>query len=135
MEKVSNAAGAKLWNLKRMKDFDEMILPARKVARTGAERKAKSRSGRTPEQIEKEREEDRVRWVDKHAGGLAESRKRDVRAGKRKYQGSSVYSGDALRNSEILEGSFIVDQLGDGTPDSSINICNTSSCIYHVSLH
>ena len=53
MEKVSNAAGAKLWNLKRRKDFDEMILPARKVARTGAERKAKSRSGRTPGQVDK----------------------------------------------------------------------------------
>ena len=78
MEKVSNAAGAKLWNLKRMKDFDEMILPARKVARTGAERKAKSRSGRTPEQIEKEREEERVRLVDKRAGGLDESRKREM---------------------------------------------------------
>ena len=38
MEKVSNAAGAKLHDLKRRKDFDEMILPARKVARTGAER-------------------------------------------------------------------------------------------------
>ena len=40
MEKVSNAAGAKLRDLKRRKDFDEMILPARKVARTGAERQA-----------------------------------------------------------------------------------------------
>ena len=28
MEKVSNAAGAKLRDLKRRKDFDEMILPA-----------------------------------------------------------------------------------------------------------
>ena len=28
MEKVSNAAGAKLHDLKRRKDFDEMILPA-----------------------------------------------------------------------------------------------------------
>ena len=47
MEKVSNAAGAKLWNLKRRKDFDEMILPARKVARPGAEREARRKSGRT----------------------------------------------------------------------------------------
>ena len=38
--------------LKRRPDFDDMILPARKVARTEAERKAKSRSGRTPEQVE-----------------------------------------------------------------------------------
>ena len=43
MEKVSNAAGAKLRDLKRRKDFDEMILPARKVARTGAERQARRR--------------------------------------------------------------------------------------------
>ena len=55
MEKVSNAAGAKLRDLKRRKDFDEMILPARKVARTGAEREAKRKSGRTPEQVDKER--------------------------------------------------------------------------------
>ena len=105
-------------------------LTPKRPALSGAERKAKSRSGRTPEQVEKEREEDRVRWVDKHAGGLAESRKRDVRAGKRKYQGSSVYSGDALRNSEILEGSFIVDQLGDGTPDSlgALGTTQCSSC-------
>ena len=60
MEKVSNAAGAKLWNLKRRKDFDEMILPARKVARTGAERQARRRSGRTPEQVDKERADIRV---------------------------------------------------------------------------
>ena len=52
MEKVSNAAGAKLHDLKRRKDFDEMILPARKVATTAAERKVKSRSGRTTEQVE-----------------------------------------------------------------------------------
>ena len=97
--------------LKRRPDFDDMILPARKVARTEAERKAKSRSGRTPEQVDKERADNRVNMVTNRAGGLAESRKRDVRAGKRKYQGSSVYSGDALRNSEILEGSFIVNQL------------------------
>ena len=78
-------------NLKRRPDFDDMILPARKVARTGAERKAKSRSGRTPEQVDKERADDRVAKVNHRAGGLAESRKRDVRVGKRKYQGSSVY--------------------------------------------
>ena len=97
--------------LKRRPDFDDMILPARKVARTAAERKATSRSGRTPEQVDKERADSSVRVVTHRAGGLAESRKRDVRAGKRKYQGSSVYSGDALRNSEILEGSFIVECL------------------------
>ena len=119
MEKVSNAAGAKLRDLKRRKDFDETILPARKVARTGAEREARRKSGRTPQQVDMERAVQRVCMVTHRAGGLSEKRKRDiVRAGKRKYQGSSVYSGDALRNSEILEGSFIVDQLGDVTPDS-----------------
>ena len=77
-----------------------------------------------------ERADNRVNMVTNRAGGLAESRKRDVRAGKRKYQGSSVYSGDALRNSEILEGSFIVDQLGDGTPDSlgALGTTQCSSC-------
>ena len=73
--------------LKRRPDFDEMILPARKLARTGAERKAKSRSGQTPEQVDKERADNRVAMVTHCAGGLAESRKRDVRAGKSKYQG------------------------------------------------
>ena len=116
--------------LKRRPDFDEMILPAKKVARTGAERQAKRRSGRTPEQVDKERADSRVREVTHRAGRLAESRERDFRAGKRKYQGSSVYSGDALRNSEILEGSFIVDQLGDGTPDSlgALGTTQCSSC-------
>ena len=116
--------------LKRRPDFDEMILPAKKVARTGAERQARRRSGLTPEQVDKERADDRVAKVTHRAGGLAESRKRDVRAGKSKYQGSSVYSGDALRNSEILEGSFIVDQLGDGTPDSlgALGTTQCSSC-------
>ena len=116
--------------LKRRPDFDEMILPAKKVARTGAEREAKRKSGRTAEQVDKERADQRVAWHAHRAGGLAESRKRDVRASKRKYQGSSFYSGDALRNSEILEGSFIVDQLGDGTPDSrgALGTTQCSSC-------
>ena len=117
-------------NLKRRPDFDEMILPAKKVARTGAERQARRRSGLTPEQVDMERADNRVYKVTHRDGGLAESRKRDVRAGKSKYQGSSVYSGDALRNSEILEGSFIVDQLGDGTPDSlgALGTTQCSSC-------
>ena len=76
-------------NLKRRPDFDDMILPAKKVARTGAEREAKRRSGRTPEQVEKENEEERARLVDKRAGGLAESRKRDVRAGNEEIFGES----------------------------------------------
>ena len=105
-------------------------LTPKRPALSGAERKAKSRSSRTPEQVDKERADNRVNMVTNRAGGLAESRKRDVRAGKRKYQGSSVYSGDALRNSEILEGSFIVDQLGDGTPDSlgALGTTQCSSC-------
>ena len=58
-------------NLKRRPNFDNMILPARKVARTGAERKAKSRSGRTPEQVDKERADNRINMVTHRAGGLA----------------------------------------------------------------
>ena len=131
-----------------MSDYDDRLL-IKPSAKSGAERKAKSRasrgkkrdpsgaerearrrSGLTPEQVDKERADNRVAKVTHRAGGLAESRKRDVRAGKSKYQGSSVYSGDALRNSEILEGSFIVDQLGDGTPDSlgALGTTQCSSC-------
>ena len=40
---------------KRRPDFDEMILPAKKVARTGTEREARSKSGRTPQQVDMER--------------------------------------------------------------------------------
>ena len=102
----------------------------KRPALSGAEREARRRSGRTPEQVDKERADIRVGVAAHRAGGLAESRKRDVRASKRKHQGSSVYSGDALRNSEILEGSFIVDQLGDGTPDSlgALGTTQCSSC-------
>ena len=77
--------------LKRRPDFDEMILPAKKVARTGAEREAKRRSGRTPEQVEKENEEERVRLVDKRAGGLDESRKREMYPPK-------LYSGPTIQS-------------------------------------
>ena len=127
---MSTDAGVRLRNLKRRRGFDANILPRKRPALTNAEREAKRRSGRTPEQVDKERADNRINMVTHRAGGLAESRKRDVRAGKRKYQGSSVYSGDALRNSEILEGSFIVDQLGDGTPDSlgALGTTQCSSC-------
>ena len=82
--------------LKRRPDFDEMILPAKKVARTGAERKAKSRSGRTPEQVEKEREEERVHLVDERARGLDESRKREMYPPKL-YSGPTIQSRSAAR--------------------------------------
>ena len=100
--------------LKRRPDFDEMILPAKKVARTGAEREAKRRSGRTPEQVEKEREDHRVRKVAKRAGGLSQARKEDVRAGQRKNKDTEVFSGDALKTKEITEGNFIVEPLTGG---------------------
>ena len=38
LKKVSRDAGVRLCNLKRRRDFDQRILPARKVARSGAER-------------------------------------------------------------------------------------------------
>ena len=104
--------------------------PPKGAALSGAEREARRKSGRTPQQVDMERAVQRVCMVTHCAGGLSELRTRDVRASKRKYQGSSVYSGDALRNSEILEGSFIVDQLGDGTPDSlgALGTTQCSSC-------
>ena len=105
-------------------------LTPKRPALSGAERQARRMSGRTPAQVDKERADKRVGMAALRAGGLSQSRKEDVRAGKSKYQGSSVYSGDALRNSEILEGSFIVDQLGDGTPDSlgALGTTQCSSC-------
>ena len=38
LKKVSRDAGVRLCNLKRRRNFDQRILPARKVARSGAER-------------------------------------------------------------------------------------------------
>jgi hypothetical protein len=59
-----------------------------------------------------------VRMVVGRAGGLTEERKADVRAGRKKNKATSVYSGDGLRNKEIFNGSFFIEQLDDDEGDS-----------------
>ena len=84
---------------------------------------------RSEEQVENENANARVGMVAHRAGGISDARRVDVRAGRKKNQGSSIYSGDALRNQEILDGTFIVDQLGEGTPDY-LGALGTSQCSF-----
>ena len=81
---------------------------------SGAEREARRKRARSPERVEKEREDHRVRKVAKRAGGLSQARKEDVRAGQRKNKDTEVFSGDALKTKEITEGNFIVEPLTGG---------------------
>ena len=125
----------KLMNSKRdMSDFDDRLLikpkssaksGAQRMAKTratrgkksdptGAEREARRKRGRSRDQVEKEREDHRVRKVAKRAGGLSQARKEDVRAGQRKNKDTEVFSGDALKTKEITEGNFIVEPLTGG---------------------
>ena len=75
----------------------------------------------TPEQ----REAARVRIVVARAGGLSEDRKRDVEAGRIKNKKSSVYSGDALRNNEVFQGTFIIPALEEDEEDALGQLGNT----------
>ena len=75
----------------------------------------------TPEQ----REVARVRMVVARAGGLSEDRKRDVEAGRIKNKKSSVYSGDALRNNEVFQGTFIIPALEEDEEDALGQLGNT----------
>ena len=86
----------------------------KKRDRSGAEREARRKRARTSDQVEKEKEDERVRLVSKRAGGLSQARKEDVRAGQRKNKDTAVFSGDALKTKEITEGNFIVEPLTDG---------------------
>ena len=123
----------KLMNSKRdMSDYDDRLL-IKPSAKSGAERKAKSRASRgkkrdpsgaerqarrkrawTSDQVDKERALQRVCMVAHRAGGLSQSRKEDVRAGQRKNKDTEVFSGDALKTKEITEGNFIVEPLTGG---------------------
>jgi hypothetical protein len=126
----------KLKNSKRdMSDYDErLLIKPKSCAKSGAQRKAKMREsqgkrrdpsgaerqarrkeGRTPKQVEKERNHQRVCMVAKRAGGLSDARKADVKAGRRKNKDTSVFSGDALKSKEITEGNFIVEPLTGGS--------------------
>ena len=123
----------KLKNRRRdMSDYDDRLLikpsaksVAERVAKTratrgkkkdttGTERQARRRSGRTPQQVDKERVDSRVGMVANRAGGLSAARKEDVRAGQRKNKDTAVFSGDALKTKEITEGNFIVEPLTGG---------------------
>ena len=75
----------------------------------------------TPEQ----REATRVRMVVARAGGLSEDRRRDVEAGRKKNKKTSVYSGDALRNNEVFEGTFLIPALEDNEEDALGQLGNT----------
>ena len=86
----------------------------KKRDRSGAERQARRKRARTSDQVEKEKEDERVRLVSKRAGGLSQARKEDVRAGQRKNKDTEVFSGDALKTKEITEGIFIVKALTGG---------------------
>ena len=125
----------KLKNRRRdMSDYDDRLLikpkaksVAERVAETratrgrgkkrdpsGAERQARRKRARTSDQVEKEKEDERVRLVSKRAGGLSQARKEDVRAGRKKNKDTAVFSEDALKTKEITEGNFIVEPLTGG---------------------
>ena len=111
-----------------MADFDQRLL-IKLPGRSDTERKRMRRMMRSEEQVENENADARVGMVAHRAGGISDARRVDVRAGRKKNQGSSVYSGDGLRNQEILDGTFIVDQLGEGTPDY-LGALGTSQCSF-----
>ena len=111
-----------------MSDYDDrLIIKPKSSAKSGAERQARRKSGRTSDQVEKEREDVRVCHVSQRAGGLSQARKEDVRAGRRKNKDTGVFSGDALKTKEITEGNFIVEPLTggrDGLGNLGDNVCN-----------
>ena len=112
---MSTDASVRLRNLKRRRGFDNNILPPKRPALSGAEKEARRKERRTPKQVEKERNHQRVCMVAKRAGGLSDARKADVKAGRRKNKDTSVFSGDALKSKEITEGNFIVEPLTGGS--------------------
>lgn len=117
----------KLMNSKRdMSDYDDRLI-IKPSAKSGAEREARRKSGRTSDQVEKEREDVRVCKASQRAGGLSQARKEDIRAGQRKNKDTAVFSGDALKTKEIAEGIFIVEPLTggrDGLGNLGDNVCN-----------
>ena len=106
----------KLKNRRRdMSDYDDrLIIKPKSSAKSGAERQARRKRGRTSDQVERESAVQRVCMVAHRAGGLSQSRKEDVRAGQRKNKDTAVFSGDALKTKEITEGNFIVEPLTGG---------------------
>ena len=101
---------------------DPLLIIKKVPAQTPAQRREADRVRLgTPEQ----REAARVRMVVARAGGLSEDRKRDVEAGRIKNKKSSVYSGDALRNNEVFQGTFIIPALEEDKEDALGQLGNT----------
>ena len=101
---------------------DPLFIIKKVPAQTTAQRREADRVRLgTPEQ----REAARVRIVVARAGGLSEDRKRDVEAGRIKNKKSSVYSGDALRNNEVFQGTFIIPALEEDEEDALGQLGNT----------
>ena len=107
---------------------DPLLVVKKAPAKTPAQRKA------TPEQREadrvrlatpEQRVAARVRKVVARVGGLSEDRRNDVEAGRKKNKNTSVYSGDALRNSEVFECTFLIPTLEDDEEDALGQLGNT----------
>ena len=102
-----------------------LLIIQKAPAKTMAQKKASSRARMSTPEREAQREAARVRMVVARAGGLSEDRKRDVEAGRIKNKKSSVYSGDALRNNEVFQGTFIIPALEEDEEDALGQLGNT----------
>ena len=142
--KAANRSDEQSMRLKKLQNFinhakkrlqDPLFIIKKVPAQTPAQRREAARVRMaTPEQKEadrvrlgtpEQREAARVRMVVARAGGLSEDRKRDVEAGRIKNKKSSVYSGDALRNNEVFQGTFIIPALEEDEEDALGQLGNT----------
>ena len=142
--KAANRSDEQSMRLKKLQNFinhakkrlqDPLFIIKKVPAQTPAQRREADRVRMaTPEQKEadrvrlgtpEQREAARVRMVVARAGGLSEDRKRDVEAGRIKNKKSSVYSGDALRNNEVFQGTFIIPALEEDEEDALGQLGNT----------
>ena len=142
--KAANRSDEQSMRLKKLQNFinhakkrlqDPLLIIKKVPAQTPAQRREADRVRMaTPEQKEADRvrlgtpeqsEAARVRMVVARAGGLSEDRKRDVEAGRIKNKKSSVYSGDALRNNEVFQGTFIIPALEEDEEDALGQLGNT----------
>ena len=142
--KAANRSDEQSMRLKKLQNFinhakkrlqDPLFIIKKVPAQTPAQRREAARVRMaTPEQKEadrvrlgtpEQREAARVRIVVARAGGLSEDRKRDVEAGRIKNKKSSVYSGDALRNNEVFQGTFIIPALEEDEEDALGQLGNT----------
>ena len=142
--KAANRSDEQSTRLRKLQNFinhakkrlqDPLFIIKKVPAQTPAQRREAARVRMaTPEQKEadrvrlgtpEQREAARVRIVVARAGGLSEDRKRDVEAGRIKNKKSSVYSGDALRNNEVFQGTFIIPALEEDEEDALGQLGNT----------